>query len=77
MKYRVFKDDELTETKMVKGTLEPEFNFSKVFSFPSVTDEHLEFFDHGCITLMLYGNQEDVKPDPRLIKMSTKVILYS
>ena len=60
---------------MIKGTLEPEFNHSKVFSFNSVTDEHLDFFDHGCITLMLYGNQEDVKPDPRFMKMSTKVTL--
>ena len=58
---------------MIKGTLEPEFNHSKVFGFNCVTDEHLEFFDHGCITLMLYGNQEDVKPDPRFMKMSTKV----
>ena len=58
---------------MIKGTLEPEFNHSKVFSFNCITDEHLDFFDHGCITLMLYGNQEDVKPDPRFTKMSTKV----
>ena len=60
---------------MIKGTLEPEFNHSKVFSFNSVRDEHLDFFDHGCITLILYGNQEDVKPDPRFMKMSTKVTL--
>ena len=74
VKYKVFKDEDYTETNMIKGTLEPEFNHSKVFSFNSVRDEHLDFFDHGCITLMLYGNQEDVKPDPRFMKMSTKVI---
>ena len=61
---------------MIKGTLEPEFNHSKVFSFNCITDEHLEFFDHGCITLMLFGNQEDVKPDPRFTKMSTKVNIF-
>ena len=30
VKYKVFKDNEYTETKMIKGTLSPEFNHSKV-----------------------------------------------
>ena len=76
VKYKVFKDEDYTETSMIKGTLEPEFNHSKVFSFNCITDEHLEFFDYGCITLMLFGNQEDVKPDPRFTKMSTKVNIF-
>jgi len=73
VKYRVYKDKDFTETKLVKNNLKPEFKHSKVFSFSKITKEHLEFFEGGCITFMVYGTQEDTVPDPKLLKYSTKV----
>ncbi|KAK2181347.1 hypothetical protein NP493_403g07034 [Ridgeia piscesae] len=72
IKYRVYKDQEYTQTKMIKGTLTPEFNHSKVFSFPSIEQEHLDFFESGCITFLVYGVQEDKMADSKLSKMTTR-----
>ena len=69
-------ETEPTETPIVKDTLSPEFNHSKIFSFPSITEDHLEWFDTGCITFFVYGNQIDTVSDARLLKMSTKVGLH-
>lgn len=78
IKYRVYKNEKMTETKMIKGTLSPEFKHSEVFSFPSVTEDHLEFFENQCITFSVFGIQEDQVSDPKLNKMTTKVsLLYS
>lgn len=73
MKYRVYKDTKLTETQLVKKSLKPKINHSKTFTFGKVTKEHLEFFESGCITFLVYGTQEDTSPDPKLMKYSTKV----
>ncbi|XP_052816368.1 kinesin-like protein KIF28 isoform X3 [Mya arenaria] len=72
VKYRVYKDDSFTETKLVKNTLKPEFKHNKVFTFSKITKEHLEFFEGGCITFMVYGTQEDTVPDPKLLKFTTR-----
>ncbi|XP_023930292.1 kinesin-like protein KIF28P isoform X2 [Lingula anatina] len=64
--------EEYTETPMVRGSLSPVFNHSKVFSIPVITQEHLDNFETKCITLMMYGLQEDSTPDPKLMKMTTK-----
>lgn len=66
-------DTENTETPVVNDTLSPEFNHSKLISFPSITDEHLEWFESGCITFSVYGKQVDTVSDQRLLKMTTKV----
>ena len=47
IKYHVYKDDTYQETEIVQGTLSPEFNHSALFSFPSVTQDHLAFFENG------------------------------
>ncbi|XP_060596414.1 kinesin-like protein KIF28 [Ruditapes philippinarum] len=72
VKYRVYKDEKLTETPLMKNTLKPNIKHSKVFTFGKVTKEHLEFFESGCITFLVYGTQEDATPDPKLLKYSTK-----
>nr|XP_006814113.1 PREDICTED: kinesin-like protein KIF28P-like [Saccoglossus kowalevskii] len=74
VKYRVHDQDDYTQTKTLSGSLSPEWNHSKVVSFPSMTKDHLEYFDSGCITFLLYGVQEDTMPDSNLSKMSTKEI---
>ena len=76
IKFRVYKDEAYSETKMVKGSLTPEYGFNKVLSFSKIGQEHLDFFDTGSITFMLYGLQEDGGPDNRKGKMTTKVGIY-
>ena len=73
IKFRVYKDEQYAETKMVKGSLSPEYGFNKIFSFPEIKKEHLDFFDTGCITFLLYGLQEDGGPDSKKKNMTTKV----
>ena len=76
MKYRVYKDEKLTDTPLMKNTLKPNIKHSKVFTFGKVTKEHLEFFESGCITFLVYGTQEDATPDPKLLKYSTRVSIF-
>lgn len=73
IKYRPFKETEFTSTKSVAGTLSPEFNHSKVFHFDSVKQDHLDWFDTGCIAFQLFGHQEDSDPDATRSRMTTKV----
>lgn len=60
------------ETPVLEGTLSPEFNHAKITSFPGITDDHLEWFDTGCIMFGVYGKQVDQVADQRLLLMSTK-----
>ena len=73
VKYRVYMDKNLTETPLIKNTLKPKFKHSKVFSFDKITKEHLDFFESGSITFLVYGIQEDTVPDPKLLKYTTRV----
>ena len=73
VKFKIYNENQYHETKMVKNTLSPEYNFSYIHSFPAIVKEHLEFFEAGCITFLLYGHQEDATTDKRLAKMTTKV----
>ncbi|XP_068725304.1 kinesin-like protein KIF28 [Montipora capricornis] len=72
IKYKPFRETDFTTTKTVEGTLSPEFNHSTVFHFDSITPEHLEWFDTGCIAFQLYGRQEDSDPDAARSRMTTK-----
>ena len=72
VKFKCFGEKEYAETPMVSDSLTPEFNYSKIFSFPAVTEDHLEWFDNGCLSFEVYGKQNDKVIDQRLAKMSTK-----
>ncbi|XP_067934246.1 kinesin-like protein KIF28 [Watersipora subatra] len=72
VKYKMLKDKEDTETKMVKGTVNPEFKHSKVVKIPTVTQEWIDFFLTGHVTFELYGLQQESANDVKLAKMSTK-----
>lgn len=75
LRYKPFKETEYTVTKTVRDTLSPEFDEkdSKVFSFDSVKQDLLDWFDTGCITFELFGRQEDSDPDSTRTRMTTKV----
>jgi len=74
VRYSVRGDDEPTATAMVeRGGCTPQFSHSRVVTLPCVVDEHLDYFDSGCITFLVYARQVDSPPDKRLQKMSTRV----
>lgn len=79
VKYSVKHNGKVEEVKTttVKNTLTPTFNHSKVISIPKLKQENLDFFESGCITLSIYGIQEDTMPDPKLLKLNTRVSLTS
>ena len=69
----MYKDKDFTETPYVKNTLKPNFKHSKTFEFKKIKKEHLEFFESGCITFLVYGTQEDTVPNSKLMKYTTRV----
>lgn len=77
VKYKTQNDEEYTVTETKMNTLSPEFNHTKIFSIPNVTQETLDWFDSGCITFLMYGRQEDCVADPKLSKMTTKVLFWN
>jgi len=78
VKYCVRGEEEQTETSMVhQGGSMPQFNHSRIISLSCVIEEHLEYFDTGCITFLVYGRQVDLPPDKRLKKMSTRVFTHT
>ncbi|XP_078336850.1 kinesin-like protein KIF28 isoform X16 [Crassostrea virginica] len=74
VKYSVKNNGKMEEVKTptMKNTLTPTFNHSKVISIPKLKQENLDFFESGCITLSVYGIQEDTMPDPKLLKLNTR-----
>ncbi|KAK0041455.1 kinesin-like protein KIF28P [Biomphalaria pfeifferi] len=72
VKYKLWGDKEFTETQMMKGTLTPQFNHSRIVSIDNLKSEHLEFFENHSITFLIYGKQEDSPTDPKLAKLTTK-----
>lgn len=75
VKYTVKNNGKAEEVKTptVKNTLTPTFNFSKIVTIPKLKQENLDFFESGCITLSVYGIQEDTMPDAKLLKLNTRV----
>lgn len=76
VKYRVFKEAEFTVTSVIKDTLQPEFNHSRIIAIPQISQDHLDFFESGCITFLVFGRQVDTEPDPKLLKLTTRVGRY-
>ncbi|OWF50134.1 Kinesin-like protein KLP6 [Mizuhopecten yessoensis] len=66
------KEPENVQTPIIKNSLSPEFNFSKVLSVNKVQKKHLDFFELGSLTFYVYGLQEDTLPEPNLSKLTTK-----
>jgi len=71
IKFHSFKESDPAVTPTKTGTLSPNFNFSKLFSFHAILEEHLDWFETGCLSFNLYGKQNDKLIESRL-KMTTK-----
>ncbi|XP_012936827.1 kinesin-like protein KIF28P [Aplysia californica] len=72
VKYRLLSDKDFTETKLVTGSLSPDFAHSRIVSISKLKQEHLDFFEGNSITFLVYGKQEDSLGDPKLSKLTTK-----
>jgi len=48
-----------------------------VIAIPSVSQEHLDYFDNGSISFFVYALQEDSPPDASVKKLTTKVIHFN
>ncbi|KAL3859056.1 hypothetical protein ACJMK2_009292 [Sinanodonta woodiana] len=72
VRYRVYDEKDYTETPLIKGTLQPAFKHSRIVTFSKIKKEHLDFFESGCITFLVYGVQEDTVPDQKLLKLTTR-----
>jgi len=72
VKYKSFQDDEDISTDMLSDTLCPEFNHSRIISFPAITQEHLDWFNDGCITFQVFARQMESTNNKGLSKMTTK-----
>lgn len=77
IKYTSFGEENATVTETKADTLSPVFNHSKIYSFPSVTEEHLNWFETGSLSFSLYAKQNEQIVDARLAKLTTKVRIYA
>lgn len=69
VQYTPFKKDTVCTPKVVGSS--PVFNHSTVFSYDKVTPELIEWFETGCLSLLVYASQIDTKPDPKLANFTT------
>lgn len=71
IQYTPYKQTAPTITGIATGT-SPKFNHSTTFYFEKVTPELIEWFENGCLNLLVYGVQEDTKADVKVAKLTTK-----
>ena len=74
IRYTSFGEEKPTETEVKSDTLSPVFNHNKIYSFPAVAEEHLNWFETGSLSFSLYAKQNDQIVDVKLAKLTTKVI---
>eukprot|EP00111_Clytia_hemisphaerica_P009015 TCONS_00026419-protein len=72
MKYTSYGEENACLTEIKKDTLSPVFNHSKIYSFPAVAEEHLNWFEAGSLSFSLYAKQNDQIFDAKLAKLTTK-----
>jgi len=63
---------EIFETKMMKETLTPKFAYEKMIKIAKVTQDDVDNFDSGSVTLFLFANQVDSKAPKAREKLTTK-----
>ena len=73
MKYTSYGEENPCVTEVKKDTLSPVFSHSKIYSFPAVAEEHLNWFETGSLSFSLYAKQNDQIFDAKLAKLTTKV----
>jgi len=69
--FTMFKDPALNKTETVRGTNNPDFKFSKIFSC-LVTQELLDNLMNKSLYIQIWSEQKHPKPDAANSKISTK-----
>jgi len=72
VKYKTINDAEAITTSSIKATLSPLFDHTHIVSIPKVTEDTLEFFEHGSITFWVYACQTKKPTDSSSRKLTTK-----
>lgn len=57
---------------MVKGTLEPKWNYEQVVTIDSVTPDDIDLFENGAVNIYMYAEQVDAKVPRAREKLTTK-----
>ncbi|WAR06090.1 KIF28-like protein [Mya arenaria] len=60
-KYKVYLEENFTQSKVIKDTINPDFNHERVISLPG-TEEAVEFLKTGAFIVQVWGKQKDMKP---------------
>eukprot|EP00095_Tigriopus_kingsejongensis_P011917 maker-scaffold507_size152468-snap-gene-0.36 protein:Tk11917 transcript:maker-scaffold507_size152468-snap-gene-0.36-mRNA-1 annotation:"kinesin-like protein kif28p-like" len=56
-RYRVYLEDEATETERISLSANPDFGHIKMFAFKPVTQQLVDHFESGCVNVELWGKQ--------------------
>jgi len=73
VKFKVFGEKYRSETPIVDVSHNMNFSYSKTVCFESIKNEHLMFFENGCITFFVYSVQKERSVPNSLLSMSTRV----
>eukprot|EP00163_Fabomonas_tropica_P030970 TRINITY_DN720_c0_g1_i1.p1 TRINITY_DN720_c0_g1~~TRINITY_DN720_c0_g1_i1.p1 ORF type:complete len:1026 (+),score=322.14 TRINITY_DN720_c0_g1_i1:237-3314(+) len=58
-KYKFYLDEKQECTEVVKGTINPDFQYKKMYKFKTVTKQMLEYLENGSMTIEVWGTQID------------------
>lgn len=72
VKYKTIGDEEFISTNLVKASLSPSFDHSRIVTIPSINQEHLDFFESGSITFWVYACQTTNPTEPSAKKLTTR-----
>ncbi|KAK3106540.1 hypothetical protein FSP39_022244 [Pinctada imbricata] len=60
-KFKVFIDENWKQTKKIKDTPNPDWNFSEVFKYPKATEELITYLSDKAIMVQIWGKQKPPK----------------
>ncbi|KAL5010885.1 hypothetical protein ScPMuIL_013190 [Solemya velum] len=60
-KFCVFLEEEYTSTSVIKNTSNPDWNFSKMWSYPKATQQLVDYLHESAIMVQVWGKQKPPK----------------
>uniref|UniRef100_H2ZMC7 C2 domain-containing protein n=1 Tax=Ciona savignyi TaxID=51511 RepID=H2ZMC7_CIOSA len=72
VQHKTIGDEKPVKTNVVQDTLSPEFNYSRIVTLPSLTQDHLDYFESQSITFFVHACQVDTPPVASVKKLTTK-----
>ncbi|CAM1328548.1 Uncharacterised protein g9786 [Pycnogonum litorale] len=75
-KFKIYNDKQDNETERKDGTTNPDFNYSKLFSYKPVTRKLIEYMKCTTVVIQVYGKSKAIKlGEQRTNKKSTKQMI--